>query len=280
MPPPNRESFATLLCTVRACSLPLVADDGGWTCSRGHRFDRARRGWVNLLQPQDSRSRTPGDTREMALARRRLVAAGLEAPLLARLSGILAEQGPGPLSLLDVGCGEGSALAWLAARHPLVPYGVDLSTAAIDLAATQLPDATWAVVNADRVLPFADSSFDAALSLLARRPAAELARVLRPHGTLLVVVPAPGDLAELRATMFGAAHATERLTGVVAELTGPFALRRRERLEWKFEVDRMALSDLLRASYRGQRPRERAALFDVERLEITSARDIGIFERL
>ncbi len=181
----SRSAGATLLCTVRGCGRPLAPEAGTLRCALGHAFDRARRGWVNLLQPQDRRSRAPGNSRDAALARRRLVTmAGLEAPLHDRLVAALDSPRAGgtrgeALPVLDVGCGEGSVLAALAARRSIVAHGVDLSADAVDLAAAALPAGVWVVANADRGLPFADGSFDLALSLLARRPADELARVLR-----------------------------------------------------------------------------------------------------
>jgi 23S rRNA (guanine745-N1)-methyltransferase len=268
---------ATLLCTVRGCGRPLQPSGRSLACARGHAFDRARRGFVNLLQPQDRRSRQPGDSRGAALARRRLCEAGLEAPLHERLLSALADVGAAIPAVLDVGCGEGSGLAWLATRHPLVAHGLDLSVEAVDLAARLLPAGTWVVANADRGVPFADASFDVALSVLARRPAAELARVLRPEGLLLVAVPGPDDLAELRTAVQGEAPARERLDGVVEELAGCFELTHRERLSWRATLDRPRLEDLLASSYRGARARERDRFAGLERLEVTFARDLGWF---
>lgn len=268
---------ATLLCTVRGCGRALAASERGFACAGGHSFDRSRSGFVNLLQPQDRRSKTPGDTRAAALARRRLCEAGLERPLHERLLAALAEAGSAPLAVLDVGCGEGSALAFLAAQRPLQAHGIDLSADAIDLAARRLPEATWVVANADRGLPFADSSFDLVLTLLARRPATELRRVLRPAGTLLVAVPGPADLRELRAAAHGQAVARERLDAAAAELAPCFDLVRRERLTWRAALDRPGLDDLLASSYRGARTSERARLAGLARLEVTLERDLGWF---
>ena len=277
MPAASPPPAATLLCTVRGCGRPLAPEGRGLACARGHAFDRARRGFVNLLQPQDRRSKTPGDSRAAALARRRLCEAGLEAPLHERLLSALAEVGVAVPAVLDVGCGEGSTLAWLAARRTLVAHGLDLSVDAVELAARLLPAGTWVVGNADRGLPFASGSFELALSLLARRPAGELARVLRRDGLLLVAVPGPDDLAELRAAVQGEAGARERLDGVAEELAGRFELARRERLSWRATLERPRLEDLLAASYRGARARERERLSGLERLEVTFARDLGWF---
>ena len=54
---------AILRCTVRGCALPLTRVESRWACEKNHSFDITRHGWVNLLQPQDKRSKQPGDMR-------------------------------------------------------------------------------------------------------------------------------------------------------------------------------------------------------------------------
>ena len=48
-----------LLCPVRDCHLALVREGQRVLCARGHSFDVARSGYINLLQPQERRSRQP-----------------------------------------------------------------------------------------------------------------------------------------------------------------------------------------------------------------------------
>ena len=44
-----------LACSVRGCGRPLEKNDRALVCARGHSYDIARSGYVNLLQPQDRR---------------------------------------------------------------------------------------------------------------------------------------------------------------------------------------------------------------------------------
>src|SRR3954454_18038289 len=101
-----------LLCTVRTCHQPLVAEERRVICARGHSFDVARSGYINLLQPQDRRSKQPGDTPEAVAARRRLHDLGVTEPLLAGIAE-LANASPGDM-VLDAGCGDGFYLGSLA----------------------------------------------------------------------------------------------------------------------------------------------------------------------
>src|ERR1700678_1472838 len=127
-----------LLCTVRACRKPLIKEDRRFVCAAGHSFDIARTGYLNLLQPQDRRSKQPGDTAEAVAGRRRLHDLGVTTPLLAAVAGLVALS-PDDV-VLDAGCGEGFYLGGLAGRSGVKGCGVDISIPAIDAAARRYPD--------------------------------------------------------------------------------------------------------------------------------------------
>lgn len=272
----------TLLCTVRGCAQPLELGDRDCACPRGHRFDRARSGYWNLLQPQDRRSLDAGDSRAAALARRRLFDAGHDLALLREVGATVAGLPPPPAgaAVLDVGCGEGSMLAALFGERPWAAHGIDLSVPAIELAARRAPAATWVVANADRALPYARGSFALLMSLTARRPAGEMRRVLAADGWLVVAVPGPDDLVELRAAVQGEGRRQERLARVVAELDGDFALAGRRSVRWQARLDHESLRDLLATTYRGARAAERRRFEELDGLALTMSRELAVFRPL
>src|ERR1700694_3913561 len=100
-----------LLCSVRDCHLGLVREERRLVCPRGHSFDIARSGYINLLQPQERRSKQPGDAAESVAPRRRLHDRGVTAPLLEAI-GSLADL-KGDDVVLDAGCGDGYYLGSL-----------------------------------------------------------------------------------------------------------------------------------------------------------------------
>ena len=155
-------------------------------CARGHSFDIARSGYINLLQPQERRSKHPGDTADVVKARRRLHDRGVTAPLLRTIAEIL--QPSSRDIVLDAGCGDGFYLGSLARAAGFDAHGVDISIPAVDAAARTYPEYEWIVANADRFLPYSDRSFSIVLSITARMNAAEFRRVLRDQGRLLVAV--------------------------------------------------------------------------------------------
>jgi len=85
--------------------MPLVREERRVVCARGHSFDVARSGYINLLQPQERRSKHPGDTAAAIAARRRLHDRGVTAPLARAIADLLAAT-PDDV-VLDAGCGEG-----------------------------------------------------------------------------------------------------------------------------------------------------------------------------
>jgi 23S rRNA (guanine745-N1)-methyltransferase len=264
-----------LLCPVRACRRPLTRRGRRLACRRGHSFDVARRGYVNLLQVQDRRSRAPGDSADAVEARQRLVARGVEGPLVDAMANLLTLAPT--QAVLEVGCGEGHHLAAIVARFGCEGHGVDISVASIEAAARRHPGLSWVVANADRLLPYADASFHAVASITARKNALEFRRVLRDDGVLLVVVPAPDDLVELRAAVLGEGIARDRVESTRESLAPDFVLERHERLRRVVRLDPAALRDIMTASYRGLRASQRERLAALDDLDVTLSRDALLF---
>ena len=244
-----------LICTVRRCAQPLTRDGDTLRCDRGHAFDRARAGYWNLLQPQDRKSEEAGDRTEAVDARGRWLDRGH----VVSLAGVIGRVGDldalaDGSTLLDVGCGDGWFTARLCAGRRFDVCGIDLSTRAVRNAARRLPGAEWVVANADRGLPLAERSVDLALSVFGRRPAAELARVLRPGGRLVVVVPADDDLAELREAAQGQVIPGDRVPRVMGEFAGTeLGLDLQETWRSRETHDGAGIADLLAMTYRGIR---------------------------
>lgn len=270
-----------LLCTVRGCGGRLDAFESRVVCWRGHSFDRARSGYVNLLQPQDRRSRTPGDSKEAAAARRRLLDAGHETPILVAIVAAVRDAGiVAGATALDVGCGEGHFLDRLASEALVSGVGLDISVPSVDLAARAHPELTWVVANADRFLPFADGSFDVVTSITSRRNATEMHRVGRAGSKLVVVVPGPDDLGELRERLHGVATAQSRAARAAEALAPQFALRRREVARAVARLDAAGVADLLAVTYRGGRRSERERVDGLTSLDVTLSREILVFDRV
>ena len=254
---------SVLLCPVRDCHLPLTRRERALACERGHSFDIARSGYVNLLQPQDRRSKRPGDTEAAVAARRRLHDRGVTRPLLDGIAAMLELSAQDVV--LDAGCGDGFYLGTLARETECRGCGVDISVASIDAAARRYPECEWIVANADRFVPYADASFSVVLSITARQNPAEFRRVLKPGGRLLVAVPSPEDLAELRGP------GRDRVPRTIETFSREFRLADQRRVTATSDLAAEEVRDVLHSIYRPLRARP------VEAMSVTSSLDLLLF---
>ncbi|MEV5896955.1 class I SAM-dependent methyltransferase [Nonomuraea fuscirosea] len=136
-----------------------------------------------------------------------LVNAYYERPAMLELAGDVAGR-----RILDAGCGSGPLFAELRDRGAVVT-GVDASAGMLELARKRLgPDADLRVADLAAPLPFPDDTFDDVTASLVLHylkdwgpTLAELRRVLKPGGRLLVSVDHPFVI-----TLFAAMAGEER----------------------------------------------------------------------
>lgn len=255
-----------LLCSVRDCRLPLAPEGRRLSCPKGHSFDVARSGYVNLLQPQERRSKQPGDTADAVAARRRLHDCGVTGALLEGIREIV-QAGSSDI-VLDAGCGDGFYLGSLAAEAGFAAHGLDISIPAVDAAARRYPEYEWIVANADRFVPYADKAFSLVMSITARMNAPEFRRVLRDDGRLLVALPAEDDFVELR----GAGR--DRVERTVETFAREFRLVDRRRVATTGELDADSVRDVLLSIYRPMQSRP------IEGMRVTFSLDLLLFRPL
>ena len=180
------------------CGDALALDGASLRCAAGHTFDIARQGYVSLLPAGTSGG---GDTAAMVQARADFLAAGHFASLAAGVAeaardaaGATAEPG----CVADLGAGTGYYLAAVLGQLPERDgLALDISKFAVRKAARAHPRIGAVACDAWRRLPVADSAAILALNVFAPRDGAELRRILRPAGRLIVVTPAADHLGEL-----------------------------------------------------------------------------------
>lgn len=184
------------------CRQPLLQNAQGLACVNRHQFDRAKEGYFNLLPVQKKHSREPGDAKEQLQARRQFLQAGFFAPLKERLQQLV----PATTStLLDIGCGEGYFTAAFSEALPTAQiYGIDIAKAGVRLAAKTAKDRAGLLycVASSFDLPFADESMDLVTRIYAPSKDAELWRVIKPGGTLVIVAPGENHLLGLRSRLY------------------------------------------------------------------------------
>ena len=270
-------SAPPLACSVRLCALPLERRERVYVCERWHSYDIARSGYINLLQPQDRRSLHAGDSKAAVAARAALIDAGVGRTLIDAVAdrSLALDLAERPV-IVDLGSGTGDALAAIGRRRAMTGIGIDLSTSAAEHAARRFPDHTWVVANADRRLSLLDRSVDLVLSLNGRRNPEEAARVLKPGGMLLISLPAPDDLIELRALVQGEAVRRARGEALVAAHRQWLEVMDESRVSETMMLEREALLNLLRTTYRGARLAAAERVAGIERMAVTLASEMFV----
>lgn len=179
-------------------------------CARGHTFDVARQGYVNLLPVQHKRSKQPGDSKEMVAARTRFLDSGVYAPIAERLADIAIARISGDRSacLMDSGCGDGyyskfilDSVSEKPVAADLAFIGLDISKAAIAAAAKRSRQITW-LVGSNRKPPVEAASVDLVFCVFGFPDFAGFADILKPGGTIVLVDPGPDHLRELREIIY------------------------------------------------------------------------------
>ncbi|MGF6883307.1 23S rRNA (guanine745-N1)-methyltransferase [Nocardia sp. GAS34] len=184
------------------CGDILAVRDRSLFCARGHGFDIARQGYVSLLT--GASTKMSGDTAAMLDARAAFQDARHFAPIATAVATISAE-GAGtrfPHSILEIGAGTGYYLAAaLDATPDAHGIALDVSKPAARRGARAHPRAASILADVWRGLPIRDGLVDVVLSVFAPRNPDEVARVLAPGGSFIVVTPTPRHLSELIAPL-------------------------------------------------------------------------------
>lgn len=226
-----------------ACPLDgmrLESRDKQLVCGKGHTFDVARQGYVNLLPVQHKRSRHPGDSKEMVAARARFLGSGCYAPVANKLAEIAAAQICGDVAacFLDAGCGEGYYLDYVldslkhkTGTNELSFIGLDISRAAIAQAAKRNRQITW-IVGTNRRPPVEAASVDAIFCVFGYQSFEGFHGILKPGGKVVLVEPGPDHLQELRKIIYPEVRKSGPPDLADAEESG-FSLRDRRRLVFR-----------------------------------------------
>ena len=222
------------------CGNALEKQEKAYICPKGHSFDIARQGYVNLLTVQQKHSLNPGDTREQVLSRRAFLEEGYYAPICGALIEEAKNLGiSGPV--LDIGCGEGYYSSRLAEALDAELVGLDISKEAVRYAAGRYKDALWLCASAAH-LPVADQSAGLITSLFALTMPEEFLRVLRPDGAFIQVLAAEDHLLGLKSIIYPQLNHKEKDS--VPTLPG-FQLAESRPVRFTFTVEGAQVQNLL-----------------------------------
>lgn len=184
-------------------------------CSNQHTFDFAKQGYINLTTGQIKTKYS----KELFEARRTLMTEStFFKPVVETIAKLINKEGiqaKKELSIIDMGCGEGSHLASICdlvsakGNKKVVGVGIDLAKEGVVVAAKNYSEnKLWAVADLART-PFINKQFDVILNILSPSNYAEFNRLLKEDGLVIKVIPQTDYLKELRDYFF---HETEKQT--------------------------------------------------------------------
>ncbi|TFB21360.1 methyltransferase domain-containing protein [Filobacillus milosensis] len=173
------------------CHSSMRVEESSVVCDQNHSFDIAKKGYVNFLtQPVQTKY-----DKDLFDNRQKVIDSGMYQPVHETISKMI----EGPVTMIDLGCGEGSHLAKIqdTLDSSVIAAGIDLSKEGIMKAAKNHLDTMWCVGDLAKT-PFRDSAFDVALNILSPANYDEFKRLMADDGLLIKVVPNQGYLKELR----------------------------------------------------------------------------------
>ncbi|MEU4389442.1 putative RNA methyltransferase [Kribbella sp. NPDC023855] len=243
---------SVLRCPVCGDALSLTARTA--VCPRRHAFDLAKQGYLNLL-PSASTG-IEGDSAAMIEARDAFLSAGYYTPIRDALTTASAKalahkhaEGAalGGGLVVEVGAGTGYYLAGVVGGgRGRWGLALDVSRYAARRAARVEPGRIGAVVcDAWRELPVRDQAAALVLNVFAPRNAQEMARILAPGGSLLVVTPNQTHLTELVEVLGLVRVDEEKEQRLTASLAGSFVRTGSEVVEVAMRLDHAAVERLV-----------------------------------
>lgn len=199
-----------LICPV--CGQRLQKDGNTIRCEKGHSFDVAKGGYVNLLRASKNGDLI-GDDKFSARSRRDFLNKGYYAILQQELCRIFGDRRG---NVLDICCGEGYYTAALGENPNLNVFGFDISREMVRLAAKR-GNGTYFVANMASI-PVAEGSMDYAVHLFAPFNEASFSRALKPGGKLLTVVPGQFHLWGLKQALYDTPYENDEKLPVTEQL--------------------------------------------------------------
>ena len=250
-----------MICPV--CQARLIKDGKSYVCENRHNFDIAKEGYVNLLLSSQKKSKCPGDSNEMMLARSEFLNAGYYEKAADAICDMIASCAHD--KILDAGCGEGYYTNLIANRFSNSEiYGIDISKDGVRRGKNKK---VGYIVGSIFRLPFENEDIDVITNIFAPYCETEFYRVLKNGGSLIIACAGKEHLKELRQIIYE----NEKGHDEKEFLFKGFCEEERKEIKYKIDLDATGLKNLFKMTpYYFQAPLEQKNKIEtLERLKLT-----------
>lgn len=195
------------------CAQVLELQEKTYRCENNHCFDKARQGYVNLLQSQKSSKKRHGDDSLMVKARQDFLEKGYYQNLCDALVNAVSKTTAEDAVLVDLGCGEcwyTEQIYTALARNSENPsvFGIDISKQAVIAGAKRCKELQLAVASTSDI-PLPDESCDVVLCVFAPYAEKEVLRVLKRGGVFIKAFPLENHLMGLKKAIYDKPYKNE-----------------------------------------------------------------------
>ncbi|MFA6866980.1 MAG: methyltransferase domain-containing protein [Clostridia bacterium] len=198
------KSYTPFLCPKCGEKLNLIGKS--WVCPNNHCYDIAKSGYINLLLVNQKNSLSPGDNKDMIVARNRVMNKGYYKKLADKIVEIIPKASE---IILDAGCGIGYIPNRIKeANEKAIVIGADISKFAIESAAKNYKNVHFAVATSNNI-PIPHKSVDVIICAFAPVFVEEVNRVLKSGGIFVRVVPNLDHLYNLKQYVYDVARENE-----------------------------------------------------------------------
>ncbi len=264
-----------IICPV--CSKDLFPDGNTLKCEKGHCFDRAKEGYVNLIAGNHKKGSLIGDNRDMALSRRSFLEKGCFDPLVNELVAIIKEQNIPCPDILDICCGEGYHSHKIKESLPCNMKGFDISKEMVRLAAKRKDGTDYFVANLSRI-PVKDSSVDIAFHLFAPFHEKEFKRIISDKGIIITAVAGENHLFEMKEILYDSPYKNDEAPPETKELILKEKRKVTRKIHLSSREDIDALFKMTPYYYRTS-DKDKAKLESCEELDITVDFAVFVYEK-
>ncbi len=264
-----------IICPV--CNKDLFPDANTLKCEKGHCFDRAKEGYVNLIAGNHKKGSLIGDNRDMALSRRSFLEKGYFDPLVNELVAIIKEQNIPCPDILDICCGEGYYSHKIKESLPCNMKGFDISKEMVRLAAKRKDGTDYFVANLSRI-PVKDSSVDIAFHLFAPFHEKEFKRIISDKGIIITTVAGENHLFEMKEILYDSPYKNDEAPPETKELILKGKRKVTRKIHLSSKEDIYALFKMTPYYYRTS-DKDKAKLESYGELDITVDFAVFVYEK-